>query len=175
MGFHLVPLYRLLGPTAVIAILILFLVGIIRMLLDIVIRAIAIARVRGCGLWLFGALWGTLFQVAVSPVRWAAGVGQDAGQRVKYHMDAEVARIESEDKVEAGHKSSFEIEGETSAHPSSGTISNLDRLVDWSNQWTRRNQTPKPYPASSAPIDEESVPVLAEAREAEDRRRTLNL
>jgi hypothetical protein len=53
----------------VIAILILFLVGIIRMLLDIVIWAIAIARVRGCGLWLLGALWGTLFQVAVSPVR----------------------------------------------------------------------------------------------------------
>jgi hypothetical protein len=32
-----------LGPTSVIAILILFLMGIIRMLLDIVIRAIAIA------------------------------------------------------------------------------------------------------------------------------------
>ncbi len=175
VGFHLVPLYRLLGPTAVIAILILFLMGIIRMLLDIVIRAIAIARVRGCGLWLLGALWGTLFQVAVSPVQWAAGVGQDAGQRVKYHMDVEVARIESKDKVEAGHRRSLEIEGETSTRPSGGTISNLDRFVDWSNQWTRRNQTPRPYPASSAPIGEESVPVLAEAREAEERRRNLNL
>ncbi len=175
VGFHLVPLYWLFGPTAAIAFLILFLVGIIRMLLDIVIRAIAIARVRECGLWLLGALWGTLFQVAVSPVQWATGVGQDAGQRVKYHMDAEVARIKSKDKVEAGHRSSFEIEGETSARPSGDTISNLDRLVDWSNQWTHRNQTPRPYPASRAPIDEESVPVLAEAREAEDRRRTLNL
>ncbi len=81
VGFHLVPLYRLLGPTAMIAILVLFLVGIIRMMLDIVVRAIAIARVRGCGLWLLGA-------------RWAAGVGHDAGQRVRYQMDAEVARIE---------------------------------------------------------------------------------
>jgi hypothetical protein len=81
-----------------------------------------------------------LFQVAVSPVRWAAGVGQDAGQRVKYHMDAEVARIESEDKIEASHRGSLEIEGETSAHPSGGAISNLDRLVDWSNQWTRRTR-----------------------------------
>jgi hypothetical protein len=166
VGFHLVPLYRLLGPTAIIAILVLFLMGIIRMLLDIVIRAIAIARVRGCGLWLLGALWGTLFQVAVSPVRWAAGVGHDAGQRVRYHMDAEVARIKSEDKIELDHKSTLEIEG---------TISNLDRLVYWSNQWTRRNQTPRPYPASSAPLDEESVPVLAEAKEAEERRRNLNL
>ena len=100
-------------------------------------------------------------------------VGQDAGQRVKYHMDAEVARIKSEEKVEAAHKSSFEIEGETFARQPSGTISNLDRLVDWSNQWTRRNQAPRPYPASTATLDEESVPVLAEAREAEDRSRTL--
>ncbi len=175
VGFHLVPLYRLLGPTAIIAILVLFLVGIIRMLLDIVIRAIAIARVRGCGLWLLGALWGTLFQVAVSPVRWAAGVGHDAGQRVRYHMDAEVARIESEDKVVFDHKSTLEIEGEMPVRPSGGTISNLDRLVDWSNQWTRRNHAPRPYPASSAPLDEESVPVLAEAKEAEQRRRNLNL
>jgi hypothetical protein len=175
VGFHLVPLYRLLGPTAIIAILVLFLVGIIRMLLDIVIRAIAIARVRGCGLWLLGALWGTLFQVAVSPVRWAAGVGHDAGQRVRYHMDAEVARIESEDKVELDHKSTLEIEGEMPVCSSGGTISNLDRLVDWSNQWTRRNHAPRPYPASSAPLDEESVPVLVEAKEAKERRRNLNL
>ncbi len=90
-------------------------------------------------------------------------------------MDAEVARIESEDKVEANHKSSLEIETETSTRSSSGTISNLDRLVDWSNQWTRRNQAPRPYPVSSAPIDEESIPVLNEAREAEEGRRNLNL
>ncbi len=90
-------------------------------------------------------------------------------------MDAEVARIESEDKVELDHKSTFEIEGEMPVRPSGGTISNLDRLVDWSNQWNRRNHAPRPYPASSAPLDEESVPVLAEAKEAEERRRNLNL
>ncbi len=90
-------------------------------------------------------------------------------------MDAEVARIESEDKIEAGHRSSLEIEGETPPRPSGGTISNLDQLVDWSNQWTPRNQTSRPYLASNAPLDEESVPVLAEAREAEERRRNLNL
>jgi hypothetical protein len=49
-------------------------------------------------------------------------------------MDAEVARIESEDKVEFDHKSTLEIEGEMHVRPSGGTISNLDRLVDWSNQ-----------------------------------------
>jgi hypothetical protein len=49
VGYHLVPMYRVIGPTAAMALLVLFLVGILRMLLDIVIRAIAIARVRGCG------------------------------------------------------------------------------------------------------------------------------
>jgi len=101
-------------------------------------------------------------------------VGHDAGQRVRYQMDAEVARIEGEDKVESDYKSTLEIEGETPARSSGGTISNLDRLVDWSNQWTRRNHAPRPYPASSAPQDEESVPVFAEAQEAEQRRRNLN-
>ncbi len=62
VGYHLVPMYRLIGPTAVIALLVLFLVGILRMLLDIVVRAIAITKVRGCGWWLMGAFWGKCFK-----------------------------------------------------------------------------------------------------------------
>ncbi len=54
-----------------VALLKLFLMGILRMTLDIVIRAIAIARVRSCGWWLIAAFWGNLFQVAVAPVQWA--------------------------------------------------------------------------------------------------------
>ena len=57
----MVPMYRVIGPTAAVALLVLFLVGILRMLLDIVIRAIAIARIRGCGWLLMGDFWGTLF------------------------------------------------------------------------------------------------------------------
>jgi hypothetical protein len=64
VGYHLVPMYRVIRPTAAVALLVLFLVGILRMLLDIVIRVIAIARIRGCRWWLMGAFWGTLFQVA---------------------------------------------------------------------------------------------------------------
>jgi hypothetical protein len=65
VGNHLVPMYRVIGPTAAVALLVLFLVGILRMLLDIVIRAIAIVRIRGCGWWLMGALWGTLFHFLI--------------------------------------------------------------------------------------------------------------
>jgi hypothetical protein len=52
-----VPMYRVIRPTAV-ALLVLFLVGNLRMLLDIVISVIAIARIRGCRWWLMGAFWG---------------------------------------------------------------------------------------------------------------------
>jgi hypothetical protein len=90
-------------------------------------------------------------------------------------MDAEVARIKSADKLDATHRSSFEIAGDTPTCQPGNTISNLYRLVDWSNQWTRRIRTPRPYPASTAPTDEESVPVLAETRAANEKRRNLNL
>ncbi len=39
------PMYRFIGPTATIALVVLFLIGIARMLQDIVIRAVAITRV----------------------------------------------------------------------------------------------------------------------------------
>ena len=86
----MVPMYRFIGPAATIALLVLFLVGMVRMLLDIVVRAIAIAKVRGCGWWLMGAFWGTLFQVAVAPVQWAMAKGHNIGKTVSYQMTAEV-------------------------------------------------------------------------------------
>jgi hypothetical protein len=58
VGYHLVPMYRVIRPTAAVELLVLFLVGILRMPLDIMIRVIAIARIRGCGWWLMGAFWG---------------------------------------------------------------------------------------------------------------------
>ncbi len=61
-------MYRVICPTAAVALLVLFMVVILRMLLEILIRVIPIARIRGCGWWLMEAFWGTLFQVAVAIV-----------------------------------------------------------------------------------------------------------
>jgi hypothetical protein len=44
-------------------------------------RAIVIARIQGCGWWLMGAFWGTLFQVAVAPVQWAMAKGHTTARR----------------------------------------------------------------------------------------------
>jgi hypothetical protein len=137
----LVPMYRVFGPTAAVALLVLFLVGILRMLLDIVIRAIAIARVRGCG-WLMGAFWGTLFQVAVAPVQWAMAKGHTIGKMVSYQMTAEAARLEIEDS-EAQRLTIEEVDGPSAPKVQ---INNLDRLVNWSNEFLGRRDNDRVYP-----------------------------
>jgi hypothetical protein len=67
------------------------------MTLDIVIGAIATARVRGCGWWLVGAFWASLFQVAVASVQWAMAKGHTICRTVPYQMAAKAACFEMED------------------------------------------------------------------------------
>ncbi len=74
-----------------IVILVMFIVGMARMLIDILVRAIIIARVRGWGFWMFGALWDTAFQVAVSPFRWAVEKGKEGAGRIRNQMEARAA------------------------------------------------------------------------------------
>jgi len=81
VGYHLVPMYQVISLSVAVALLILFLMG---MMLDIVIQGIAIARVRGCRWWLMGAVWGILFQVAVAPVQWAMAKWHTIGKAVTY-------------------------------------------------------------------------------------------
>jgi hypothetical protein len=143
VGYHLVPMYRVIGPTAAVALLVLFLVGILRMLLDIVIRAIAIARVRGCRWWLMGAFWGTLFQVAVAPVQWAMAKGHTIG-KTSYQMTTKAARLEIEDS-EVQQLTIEEVDGPSAPKVQ---INNLDRLVNWSNEFLGRRDNDRIYPVS---------------------------
>ncbi len=117
-----------------------------RMLLDIVIRAIAIARFRGCGWWLMGAFWGTLFQVAVAPVQWAMAKGHTIGKTVTYQMTAEAAGLEMEDS-EAQRLTIEEVDGPSAPKMQ---LNNLDRLVNWSNEFLGRRDNDRVYPV---PID----------------------
>ncbi len=105
MGYRLIPLYRLIGPTAVIVILVMFIVGMARMLIDVLVRAIIIARVRGWGLkfwgfWMFGALWDTAFEVAVSPFRWAMEKGKEGAGRIRNQMEARAAYVPGQPQEE---------------------------------------------------------------------------
>jgi hypothetical protein len=152
VGNHLVPMYRVIGPTAAVALLILFLVGVVRMLADIVVRAIAIARVRGCGWWLIGAFWGTLFHMAVAPVQWAMARGHTVGKNIGYQMDAEAARAADHD-IEAQRLNPGDPDQPSAPR---GPLNNLDRLVNWSHDFLNRNQDARIYPVprdQGAPAD----------------------
>ena len=105
------------SPTAVIVILVMFILGMARMLVDILVRAIIIARVRGWGFWMFGALWDTAFQVAVSPFRWAIEKGKEGAGRIRNQMEARAAY--------------------TPGQPQEGQ-DNVEVLADWAASWRRR-------------------------------------
>ncbi len=142
VGNQLVPMYRVIGPTAALALLVLFLVGVVRMLADIVIRAIAIARVRGCGWWLIGAFWGTVFHMAVAPMQWAMAKGHTVGKTIGYQMDAEAARAAGDDP-EAQRLNPGEPDPPSAPRV---PLNNLDRLVNWLHDFLNRNQDARIYP-----------------------------
>ncbi len=120
-----------------VALLILLLMSILRMVLDIVIRAVTIARVRSCGWWLMGAFWGVLLQVAVVPVQWAMGKGHAIGTAATCQRSAETVRLQVED-AEAQRLSPEDV-GEPSAL---GTgISNADGLMSWPDEFFGRGNT----------------------------------
>ena len=63
--------------------------GAFRLMVTILIRVIVIVRYRGCGLWVLTAVWGTLFQLAVSPFTWVDAAMGEVGDRVGQMMENE--------------------------------------------------------------------------------------
>jgi hypothetical protein len=124
-----------------VALLILFLVGVVRMLADIVVRAIAIALVRGCGWWLIGAFWGTLFHMAVAPVQWAMARGHTVGKTIGYQMDAEAARAADRDpeaqRLNPGDHTFRHIERRNTTNEIRGRTDCCEELA---GQTVKRNQ-----------------------------------
>jgi hypothetical protein len=85
--------HQRIGLSVTVVLLILLLVSILRMALNIAIRAIAVARARSCGWWLTGALWGLLLQGVVAPVQWTVA---------KRRAISEVAGRDTENKKDRG-------------------------------------------------------------------------
>ena len=89
IGLAFIPLYFVFGPPAITIVFIIFTIGLAKLLLTITIRAVSILKTRGCGLWVLAAFYGTLFQLAMAPVRWAGKVAEDVGDRVGDGMELE--------------------------------------------------------------------------------------
>ncbi len=78
VGYHLALMYGVISHTAAVALLVLFLIGICRMMF----RENVIEGIRGCRWWLIGAFWGSLSLVVLAPMQWAMAKGHTIGRMV---------------------------------------------------------------------------------------------
>jgi hypothetical protein len=49
----------------------------------VLFRVIVIGKAKGCGFYLFGALLGCIYQLIISPLRWADSTAQHMAKRVE--------------------------------------------------------------------------------------------
>jgi hypothetical protein len=73
--------------------------GAFRLMDTVMIRVIVIVRCKGCGIWVQTALWGTLFQLAISPFSWMDAAMEGVGERVGQMMETEADREPEEEKA----------------------------------------------------------------------------
>jgi hypothetical protein len=64
-------------------ILVLFFVTISRLVFTVLFRVIVIGKAKGCGFYLFGALLGCVYQLIISPLKWADNAAQSMAKRVE--------------------------------------------------------------------------------------------
>ena len=91
VGLSFVPLYRIFGPISMLLLMLFFIIGITRIVLTIIVRAVIITRARGCGPWIFAAVWGTVYHVLITPVRWADDTARHIADNVGQQMEDEAA------------------------------------------------------------------------------------
>jgi hypothetical protein len=89
VGASFFPLYKVVGPMIFFLSLMLLVWGAFRLMVTVLIRVIVIVRYKGCGIWVLTALWGTLFQLAISPFSWMDAAMEGAGQMMETEADRE--------------------------------------------------------------------------------------
>jgi hypothetical protein len=98
VGANFFPLYRVIGPMIFFVSLFLLFWGGLRLVVTGLARVIVIVRCKGCGLWVLMALWGTLFQLAISPFSWMDEAMEGVGERVGEMMETEATREPDEER-----------------------------------------------------------------------------
>ncbi len=99
-------------------------------MITILIRIIVIVRYRGCGLWVLTAVWGTLFQLAVSPFSWVDAAMGEVGERVGQMMENEADREPEKEKPKRKAISMEDLRRKYSWWPSSGSSGEPIPLID---------------------------------------------
>jgi hypothetical protein len=66
--------------------------GGLRLVVTIFLRVAIILRYRGCGMWVLATFWDTLFQLAVSSLKWINRIIKDVGEKVDRMLNTEASR-----------------------------------------------------------------------------------
>ncbi len=114
------PLYRVVGPMIFFLSLMLLVWGGLRLVVTILVRIIVIVRCKGCGLWVLTALWGTLFQLAISPFSWVDAAMEGVGVRVGQMMETEATWELEEEKPKRRSLSMEDLRRKYSWWPNGG-------------------------------------------------------
>jgi hypothetical protein len=95
VGLSFIPLYRIVGPLAVSILFLMFISGLVRLVVTIIMRAIAIYRARGAGLWMLRAFRSLPLQLIITPFRWVGGTAADIAERVGTEMECQAHHEEA--------------------------------------------------------------------------------
>jgi hypothetical protein len=102
IGMSFFPVYWVFGKAAVYITICIFGYTLVRFIVDVTVRAIAITARRGCGIWVLAALYSTFFQLLTAPWRWADKTAKEMGAVVGDDMIKE-ATAEQDLAVRMAH------------------------------------------------------------------------
>ena len=88
VGWSFIPLYWLFRPLSMLFILLIFVVGLMWLGITLVVRTVVIVRAQGCGVRVLAALWGTLYQLIIIPIRWADKTSEEMASNVGKQMES---------------------------------------------------------------------------------------
>jgi hypothetical protein len=86
----------------------------------VLVRVVVIVRCKGCGLWVLTALWGTLFQLAISPFSWMDAAKEGVGECVGEMMETEATREPEEERPKRRSLSMEDLRRKYSWWPNGG-------------------------------------------------------
>jgi hypothetical protein len=92
--------------------------GAFRLMVTVLIRVILIVRCKGCGIWVLTALWGTLFQLAISPFSWMDAAMEGVEERVGQMMEIEADREPDKERPKRKALSMEDLRRKYSCRPS---------------------------------------------------------
>jgi hypothetical protein len=121
VGANFFPLYRVVGPMIFFLSLLLLVWGGLRLVVTVLVRVIAIVRCKGCGLWVLTALWGSLFQLAISPFSWMDAAMEGVGERIGVMMETEATREPDEERPKRRSLSMEDLRRKYSWWPNGGS------------------------------------------------------